>query len=144
MVTISEITKEMAKEIIDTRKPLGAFWLKDGDSFVAIDNTTGDAWTEDFTEYESCIKFLKSFGVSYTDVTDIQQARAIIKAVGEPYQHEVVQKLRGLTYYFSENKIEREAQRVIDNMEHEYALNVANTLWKDKFEDIPEHIKKYS
>lgn len=29
-------------------------------------------------------------------------------------------------------------------MENEYVLNVANVLWKDKFEEIPQYIKNYS
>lgn len=76
-------------------------------------------------------------------ITDIQQARAIITAVGELHQKEVIDMLRSLTYYEKSTEYERNAQRVIENMEQEYALDIANVLWKDKFEEIPEHIKNY-
>lgn len=41
-------------------------------------------------------------------------------------------------------KYERDAQKVIDNMELEYALNVANVLWSEKYDQIPEYVKNYS
>ena len=34
--------------IIDTREPIGLFYCKDGRVWVAVDNSTGDAWTEEF------------------------------------------------------------------------------------------------
>jgi hypothetical protein len=74
-------------------------------------------------------------------ITDIQHARAIINEVGEPHQIRVIDMLRSLTYDHSSDKYEREAQHVIDNMEHEYALNVANVLWADKQESIPSWLK---
>lgn len=42
-----KITQEEATAIIETREPLGTFWLiekgKDGDIYVGIDNSSGDA-----------------------------------------------------------------------------------------------------
>lgn len=47
---ISYIDEERASSIIDTRKPIGKYLYEDEDGiFVAIDNTTGDAWTEEFS-----------------------------------------------------------------------------------------------
>lgn len=77
------------------------------------------------------------------EITDIQQARAIIEKVGEPHQTDVISMLRSLTYYEKPTERERSAQKVIQNMEHEYALNVANVLWANKFEEIPQYIKNY-
>ena len=74
-------------------------------------------------------------------VTDIQQARAIVKEVGEFYQHKVIDMLRGLTYYKKEFEFEKKAQKVIENMEHEYTLNTANALWADKYDYIPDRLK---
>lgn len=56
---IKQITKEQAHKIIETRKPIGKFWLVDGEKFVGIDNTDGDAWTEDFTDVNECIAWLR-------------------------------------------------------------------------------------
>lgn len=78
------------------------------------------------------------------EITNIQQARAIIEKVGEPHQADVVDMLRSLTYYEKSTENKRNAQKVIQAMEHEYVLNVANVLWADKFEEIPQYIKNYS
>lgn len=52
--TIEYITSEEALAIIETRQRKGLFIEKDGNIFVAIDNRTGDACTEDFaTEAEA-------------------------------------------------------------------------------------------
>jgi len=53
-----QINPEQAAEIIDTRQPLGLFFLKEGDWYVGIDNQTGDAWTEDFQTQEECLHWL--------------------------------------------------------------------------------------
>lgn len=42
------ISQEEMNNVIETRSPLGKFILIDGDKYVACDNSTGDAWTEDF------------------------------------------------------------------------------------------------
>lgn len=76
-------------------------------------------------------------------VTDIQHARTIISEVGEKHQKIVVDMLRSLTYYHKSSEIEREAQKVIQNMEHEYTLNVANVLWVDNYDKLPKWIKDY-
>ena len=75
------------------------------------------------------------------EITDIQRARAIISKVGEPYQGYVIALLRTATYYPAGTENERKAQLVISNMEHEYALNVANVLWADKYDQIPDYLK---
>lgn len=77
------------------------------------------------------------------EITDVQQARAIIGKVGKPYQKYVIAKLRSQSannYSWDE---EWKAEQVISNMESEYALNVANVLWKDKFDEIPDYIKAW-
>lgn len=78
-----------------------------------------------------------------SSITNIQQARAIIKAVGEKHQYYVSEMLRGLTWNISELSYERDAQEVINYMENEYVLNVANVLWMEKYEQIPNHIKSW-
>ena len=77
------------------------------------------------------------------DITDLQQARAIIEETGETYQKEVINMLGSLTYYHGSEEYEKQAQKVIENMEAEYALNTANVLWKDKFEKIPQYLKTW-
>lgn len=54
-------TVEGLKEVIDNREPLGLFWAKDNkvNKYVAVDNSTGEAWTEEFDEWEECKKYLE-------------------------------------------------------------------------------------
>ncbi len=55
-----EVTQQEAMQIIDSFQPLGCFYLKDGKWYVAIDNRTGDALTEDFLSKEECLRWLTS------------------------------------------------------------------------------------
>ena len=48
MFEIETIKPEKALEIIETRYPTGLFIAKDGEKYIAIDNMTADAWTEEF------------------------------------------------------------------------------------------------
>jgi hypothetical protein len=59
---IKKITPEEASVIIETRKPEGQFYLIDSIQgkrvYVGIDNSTGDAWTEDFKSLPACKRWL--------------------------------------------------------------------------------------
>lgn len=55
---VKKITQKQATKIIDKRKPKGLFWLKEGEFYVAIDNSTGDAWTEEFKTKKECFDYL--------------------------------------------------------------------------------------
>lgn len=55
---IKEITAEQASKIICTRQPLGLFYLLDNGIYVGIDNSTGDAWTEEFFNLRQCKEWL--------------------------------------------------------------------------------------
>lgn len=48
MFEIETIKHEDAIQIIETQKPIGLFITKDGDKYIAIDNSEGHAWTEEF------------------------------------------------------------------------------------------------
>lgn len=77
-------------------------------------------------------------------ITDEQQAYCIIAKVGELYQFKVVDKLRATSSArLNDTDMEKKAKEVISNMCKEYTLNVANVLWKDKFDDIPKYVKEY-
>lgn len=62
MADITQITSEEAFEIIDTRKPLGLFCViqecESATFYTAIDNSSGDAWVEDFRSLEACKNWL--------------------------------------------------------------------------------------
>jgi hypothetical protein len=54
-----DINKEQASKIIEYREPEGLFYHKDGDKFIGIDNSSGDAWTEEFGDLDTCLEWLK-------------------------------------------------------------------------------------
>lgn len=49
-----------AAVIIDARRPLGLFYVHDGDVFVGVDNSTGHAWTEEFACLHQCKAWLRN------------------------------------------------------------------------------------
>ena len=52
MTGLKRVSGKKLLSIIDTREPIGLFYCKEGNIWVAVDNSTGDAWTEEFY-YES-------------------------------------------------------------------------------------------
>ena len=54
----SEINYNEFEELCETFEPIGTFYLKDGDLWIGIDNSTGDAWTEEFETLDKCIDWL--------------------------------------------------------------------------------------
>lgn len=56
---IQRVCQMFARQVIETRKPIGYFYTFTDGIYTGIDNGTGDAWTEDFSSYEECIKWLK-------------------------------------------------------------------------------------
>ena len=59
MSRIHRVTPEQLLRVIDFRTPLGLFLTKEGRKWVAVDNTTGDAWTEDFDRKRHAIRWLR-------------------------------------------------------------------------------------
>lgn len=58
MKEITEITSEQATAIIDSREPLGKFYLYEGGKVIGIDNERGEAWTEEFENLKECTDWL--------------------------------------------------------------------------------------
>ena len=54
--TIQKISQEDARRLYE---PLGLFYLEEREQFVGIDNSTGDAWTEEFADKEGCLRWLR-------------------------------------------------------------------------------------
>ena len=55
------ISTAKACEIASTREPIGRFIHHDvlNEVYVAIDNSTGDAWVEEFKYYEDAVRWLR-------------------------------------------------------------------------------------
>jgi len=62
MFKIFKVPSEEADRIIDTREPLGLFYTiseRNGKKvYVGIDNSSGDAWCEDFKSLSGCKSWL--------------------------------------------------------------------------------------
>lgn len=56
---ITKITKKEAHNIISVFDPLGLFYLESNGRFVAIDNSSGEAFIEEFNDEEGCLQWLK-------------------------------------------------------------------------------------
>lgn len=52
------ISLEEVDKIINTGKPIGLFYAKDKENYIAIDNSTRNAWTEEFKTELDTIKWL--------------------------------------------------------------------------------------
>ena len=59
-IRIHRVNQKRLLNVIDSRIPLGLFLTKEGHTWVAVDNSTGDAWTEDFATKRECLKWLKN------------------------------------------------------------------------------------
>ena len=58
-VKIQRVSPDYLLKVIDLRSPLGLFLTKEGRKWVAVDNTTGDAWTEDFRWKRQAVRWLR-------------------------------------------------------------------------------------
>ena len=56
---IQRVSSELLGRIIEHRIPSGLFLTKEGRKWVAVDNTTGDAWTEEFSRKHQAIRWLR-------------------------------------------------------------------------------------
>jgi len=65
---IKKITADETSRLLDSNEinpcgqyqPFGLFWLKSTSGlYIAIDNSTGCAWTEEFKTRDSCMKYLR-------------------------------------------------------------------------------------
>ena len=59
MSRIHRVSPKKALNVIDFRTPLGLFLTKEGRKWVAVDNTTGDAWTEEFSQKRQAVRWLR-------------------------------------------------------------------------------------
>ena len=81
---INLITKEEASLIIETRQPIGLFYEVDGDLYIGIDNSTGDAWVEEFKTKEECLAWLK--GEEHIEIDEKDIYRQALKKWGSTAQ----------------------------------------------------------
>ena len=52
------VSVKLLRRVINTRQPRGLFLARDRPFWTAADNTTGDAWTEDFGNIQDAARWL--------------------------------------------------------------------------------------
>lgn len=57
---IKEISKNVARDIVRDRMPFGCFMVNGDESFIAIENSTGDAQVEHFETEAAARTFLNA------------------------------------------------------------------------------------
>ncbi len=58
-VKIKRVSPEFLGKVIENRIPCGHFLAKEGRNWVAVDNSTCDAWTEEFSHKRQAIRWLR-------------------------------------------------------------------------------------
>lgn len=69
---IRDISEHEAIKVIAGRGRRGLFWTWGNGKYIGIDNSTGDAWTEEFDTLDECKQWLKG----EFDVRDNEAAEA--------------------------------------------------------------------
>ena len=59
MSRIHRVSSKQLTDVIERHTPLGLFLTKEGRIWVAVDNTTGDAWTEEFSRKRHAVRWLR-------------------------------------------------------------------------------------
>lgn len=58
-IKIQRVSPERLRQIIERYAPRGLFLAKEGRTWVAVDNTTRDAWTEEFSRKRQAVRWLR-------------------------------------------------------------------------------------
>lgn len=61
---IQRVCHDFAKQIIETKTPMGYFYTFDGCIYIGINNGIGEAQTKEFSCYDDCIKWLKDISIN--------------------------------------------------------------------------------
>ena len=56
---IQRVRSTFLGQVIEHHIPCGLFLAKEGRKWVAVDNTTGDAWTEEFSRKRQAVRWLR-------------------------------------------------------------------------------------
>ena len=119
MFKITEITKEEANKIIETKEPLGLFWFRDDEvnrRYVAIDNSSGEAFVERFVYRSDSYLWLKDRLYAY-------KHRLITKASKSSYHAEVKRVSELMTNMILSGASTEEMEQVID-----YSMDVLDAF----------------
>lgn len=96
-VHIKRVSIRKIGKIIDRCQPYGRFMAKTGSRWVAVDNSTGDAWTEDFSRKRDAVRWLQGeFEVGGLDESsEPKEVNKMKVLVVEPLKRPQVQEFSG-------------------------------------------------
>ena len=75
---ISEVTTDTINNVIENMKDenlYGKFYAQDGNTWIAVDNSTGEAWTEEFSSKENAIKWLEDTSLTPEDIEGLTEGK---------------------------------------------------------------------
>lgn len=96
-VHIKRVSIRKIGKIIERYQPYGRFLAKDGSRWVAVDNSTGDAWTEDFNSKRDAVRWLRG----EFEVGNMKQSKEPMEEnsmkvlVVEPLRHPKIREISG-------------------------------------------------
>lgn len=96
-ITIKRVSIRKIGKIIDRYQPYGRFLAKNGSRWVVVDNSTGDAWTEDFSSKRDAVRWLRGeFEVGNTEQSKEPMEENSMKVlVVEPLRNPEVRDING-------------------------------------------------
>ena len=136
---VQEVSLSELDDIIEDRSPRGLFLSKDGDKYIAVDNSSYDAWTEEFDDREDAIAFLMKESLS-EDVTYVG---------GDPDTGAKIYKSNGR--YFTTYRGETMSADNLDELRDMLAVKWDNDTYNwsnlsedaDELEDEPDWLVKW-
>ena len=97
------VSQQEANAIIEHRGPRGLFVLETGVEYIGIDNSTGDAWTEEFLDLTECMMWLAGVTTSGTRTATLPITPTTAPAAVKVFAEEALRNDKG--------RIAREAAR---------------------------------
>ena len=65
---VQAVSMSQLLAVMSSRQPHGRFLAREGTGWTALDNTTGDTWTEHFRHRRSALRWLSRFPASHWSI----------------------------------------------------------------------------
>lgn len=140
MKNIMMIDSNKANEVIENRTPFGLFYLVDGSKYIGIDNTTGDAWTEEFDSFSKLKNWLLGENGIVKQESNIKDNDLIIEEQINKFKDSIKNKFNELNEEEKINYLYNQCYYISIVNEVEYYLT---ELKDDYIESKINEIRKY-
>lgn len=102
---IEEVTKEESKVIICDYKPLGLFYMLDNKIYIGIDNSSGDAYVEEFIYKEDCLRWLNGEELDSILISDDDTNEMKIEKLKKFYESRKMTHMEMHIYLYLTNQL---------------------------------------